>query len=1144
MKTNRKLTAYIAGLLLFLQLLTTTSLAENNTKDWFGPEQDLRALLETLAQVEPVPFDQMPKDKYDSFGYWSFSSPQNPPLPFNPHQLNFWYLGSGFFVLDDRQFTPDSLKAGSDDDASMQDNYLFRGSYSSLYSTNDLWLEIIEVDLTNQLANLLLHNTDETKQYQLLSKTNLAQPGDWNLGEIKSGDYGTKDTLFSPVNITGNDLKFFRAQQADWRISISSGSDAVEPRGSDPGLTGNFYIYGSIASGVTNDLVVYYRISGTASNGVDYVSLPGMATVTNSAGFVAIDVQPLADNFLEGVESVALIIVPTNTYLIEPAVGNNTATINIVDSSTTLQIYPTQNAIEPDGPPNVPAMPGIFMVYRSDSRTIYTNLAVNYLISGTASNGLDYQLLTGVLNFQPGIDQTNIDINPLKDNLPERLETVTLTLVPTNTYLIDVNASTATVTMIDSTTTVSLGNISTSAVEPNGPMNAFGVSASFFVHRADSRGIYTNLTVRYAVSGTASNGVDYSFLNGAINFAPEMTDTNIIVAPLADSVLEGLETVTVTLLDLATNGYSIDTNNKTGTATIIDTTTTVSLTVSVNSAIETDGPPGTPAKSAIYSLHRSDTRGIYTNLAIAYNISGTASNGVDYVFLSGTARFEPGMADTNILITPLADTAIEGLETVAINLVNSTTNSYLINTNQIGGIVSIIDTTTTVGISATGDAIEPRTDGTGGQTGSFRFTRTDTRGIYTNLTVQYSISGTASNSLDYTNLTGFVTFATGSTATNIFVQPIADNLIWEGTETVTLTLLANLTNLDGYLISSNTATVNIADAPPIFGFITNIISPIGVDYFGPSNCLIVSVNYGLPGITNDFALVYTNLFVSNSVVMRNVIVTPWTRLNNLAGEIKLATVKTNMAGFTNADTYFGSSTPLGNNSIGWLSADGTRSNLNWCVLTNSTVTTTLPLRGSLYVDQTGVFSNNIIAVTSDSGASAVRKGIWRVDAQANPILLTNLLTQHLEGVITLPNDTSKWGAWAGKIVTGDEDLVPPVIYTIATNGAVVAYTTTNFYFSGIHPEDFDIIPPNQNLYGCDNGINALVKLPASYFTNFVGDLLITDAGENIGPAKLCVVHWDAASTNFVSHTVLYLRPDGTAGSLEHVTFAPIDIPSK
>jgi len=95
-----------------------------------------------------------------------------------------------------------------------------------------------------------------------------------------------------------------------------------------------------------------------------------------------------------------------------------------------------------------------------------------------------------------------------------------------------------------------------------------------------------------------------------------------------------------------------------------------------------------------------------------------------------------------------------------------------------------------------------------------------------------------------------------------------------------------------------------------------------------------------------------------------------------------------------------------------------------------------------------------------------------------------------------------------------------------------------------HAEDFDIIPPEQHLYGCDGEANLLVKLHKQYLTNVVGQLLITDAGERTpADGKVFVVKWNPAISNFTAASIQYRRPNGTIGKLEHVTFSPIDFPT-
>jgi hypothetical protein len=544
-------------------------------------------------------------------------------------------------------------------------------------------------------------------------------------------------------------------------------------------------------------------------------------------------------------------------------------------------------------------------------------------------------------------------------------------------------------------------------------------------------------------------------------------------------------------------------------------------------------PPSDPGQIGILYVNGEN---LTSDLTVRYTVSGSATAGVDYTSLSGTVVLSAGGGPGEIQVQPLYDGINEPDETVTVTLTPET--NYLIRPDAPSATISIKDFSTTVDIMSGSDATEPDlSTSTPGQTGFFWVDRVDERNQYLPLTVQYVVSGTASNGVDYTNLTGTVTFAADEHTTYIFVEPLADNL-FEGDETVTVTLLTN-----NYFCDSNQfkATILLHDAIPtnIFEKVADLPGPIGIDYHVPSDSLIVSYNYN-SGEPYDFARISTTIVMSNSIPITNVVITNWSGVHGLGDEVKLATVHADSAGFTNGDMYFASGY-----GIGWLSASGSVSNLNWCTLTNNTVTNALPLRGSLYVDRTGTFGDNLIAVTSDPTTSYSSKGVWSVDSHGATVLLANLNTPHLEGVITLTNYVQQWGPWAGKVITGDEDQTPnPVIYAIAPNGDATTFDTTTLIPEGIRPEDFDIIPANQDLYACDPERNIIVKLSASYLTNFVGALMITDAGEGSPPAKLFIVRWDADTTNFITTRIIYQRPDGSNGTFEHVTFAPIHLPAR
>jgi hypothetical protein len=376
--------------------------------------------------------------------------------------------------------------------------------------------------------------------------------------------------------------------------------------------------------------------------------------------------------------------------------------------------------------------------------------------------------------------------------------------------------------------------------------------------------------------------------------------------------------------------------------------------------------------------------------------------------------------------------------------------------------------------------------------------------------------------VDYSGLGGTVTFDAGQRSVSISIDPIAQTNFGLG-KTVTLTLVET-----NYLIDPNfyVATIGIFPNTNFFGAVTNgLPGPVGIDWHPIQQALVVSVGYQF-GSSNTFVLISGN--------PTNVTVANFSGVGGLPEEVKVATVKTNASGFLIGDTYYGTGV---NGVIGKLSADGTVSNLTWALLSTNTTGVDALIRGGLYVDQTGRFGRKLITVT---GAGANEGGgIWQIDSSGSATLLARVPNTHLEGVITLPDDP-RYGPLAGKIVTGAESKTPPLIYAVDTNRVV-----TSFYIDGIEAEDFNIIPTNQDLYCVDQDSGTIAKLPRTMFTNYVGDLLITAAGDgqnNPGSGILYILHWDAAKNTFITRCIK-LGDQISHSHFEHVRFAPIDLPS-
>ncbi|MFM6409203.1 MAG: Calx-beta domain-containing protein, partial [Microcystis sp.] len=161
-----------------------------------------------------------------------------------------------------------------------------------------------------------------------------------------------------------------------------------------------------------------------------------------------------------------------------------------------------------------------------------------------------------------------------------------------------------------------------------------------------------------------------------------------------------------------------------------------------------------------------------------------ATKGTDYNNLTGTVSFAAGAATALININPIDDTLAEGSETVILTLGTGTgytvgatnTATVTIADNEVLPVITIAATDGSAGETLTGQTANP---------GSFTLTRTGNTA--STLTVNYTLSGTATKGTDYNNLTGTVSFAAGAATALININPIDDTLA-EGSETVILTL--------------------------------------------------------------------------------------------------------------------------------------------------------------------------------------------------------------------------------------------------------------------------------------------------------------------------------------------------------------------
>lgn len=276
-----------------------------------------------------------------------------------------------------------------------------------------------------------------------------------NIGALPSGAYEYEVRLHPDP-----------AQPANWGIRTNRGTfnvlphypwtmatiTAPDPQAVESGVTtvintGKFTVH---RAGVTNvDLLVRYVIGGTASNGVDYLSISNAVLIPAGKTTADIIIDASYDTLLEGRESVVLRLVepvcvaifppPPQCYLL----GIPREAVVYIDDNTLSRPVVSIVARDPvatEGT-NCYRWPGwttptnnlsgtntATFVVRRDGPT-NSNLTVFYTVSGTATNGGDYKLLSGSVVIPAGQRSASIVILPVDDALPEKIETVVLGLI-------------------------------------------------------------------------------------------------------------------------------------------------------------------------------------------------------------------------------------------------------------------------------------------------------------------------------------------------------------------------------------------------------------------------------------------------------------------------------------------------------------------------------------------------------------------------------------------------------------------------------------------------------------------------------------------------------------------------------------------
>lgn len=612
----------------------------------------------------------------------------------------------------------------------------------------------------------------------------------WSKKPAISADGTTFGFSSAATNIVGSDANertdlFVRPNQIlNQAVNVTIEGTVTENGGEQDAF--RFHRYGD----TTNPLVVTYTVSGSAVAGTDYEALSGTVTIPALSSSVVVPVEMTGDTIVEPNETIVVEITQTSTVL--PA-GFPKAELQIPNDDLFIVSFTlTSNMVTENG-----ATRGSFTISRTGGT--YGDLYVNVGLGGTATSGLDYSGIASVVMIPAGQSSIDFEITGISDLLVESEETIDLTIASGAGY-VSGSPSAISITIKDENTNL----ISVMALDSVAMEGDSGNKAVFRISRMSA--IPQSLAVNYVLRGTAMNGLDYQFLTGVATIASGQAYVDVEISADADVFKEGIETVQLELLE---GPLYILGDSSAATVLIADLNSIPILSVSVVDGVASEDGTNT----ASFRVTRAgSTAGALT---VYYSLGGQAKNSLDYSVTPVPLIIANGQSTADLTVTGIEDSAVEETENVVLALSSST--NYEIDLSAAKGSLIIFDNDIPLVSVFVRSTFSTET---GDKTGAFVVRRKGD--ISGTLSVDVSLSGTATSGSDYSSVSSPILFAAGQSEAIVPIVAISDAAI-EGPEHVKL----NLVSGSGYTISSDAeARVGIIDRnvyvfENIFGLLPN-----------------------------------------------------------------------------------------------------------------------------------------------------------------------------------------------------------------------------------------------------------------------------------------------------------------------------------
>jgi len=559
---------------------------------------------------------------------------------------------------------------------------------------------------------------------------------------------------------------------------------------------------------------INFSIGGSATFTTDYTQ-SGAATFNGTTGTVTfasgsntatVTLTPVGDTTVELSETILLTVTGGTGYDIGTP---NAATGTITnDDSATVSVSAATISEGNAGTSNL-----AFTVSLTNPVDVDTTVSFS-TADLTAIAGSDYFAQSGVtVTILAGQTSATRNVVINGDTTVELNETFTGTIS-------NASASTRAVTLSATTSaTATINNDDSATVSISGGTVVEGHTgtANLPYTITLSNPVDTAVTVNFSTADGTATIVDSDYVaqSGVLVTIPAGSTSvtqNVVVN--GDSKFESNETVAGSIGNLSAGGRSVTLGTSSADGTITNDDAQITLSVSPSSIVED------AAGVMTYTFTRTGATagGLTVNFTVGtgagaatFNTDYSQSGAATFTASTGSITFAPGATTATITIDPTADTTAEGDETVALTL--SAGTGYSLGSPSVA-TGTILDDDTKISLSVSPGSI---TEGTG--TLGYTFTRTGDTALP--VTVNFSYSGTAGFTADYTQSgaatfgsgVGTITIPAGQSSAMITLTSVNDTIV-EGSETAAFQITAGT----GYgidTISSATGTINDNDTAVI-----------------------------------------------------------------------------------------------------------------------------------------------------------------------------------------------------------------------------------------------------------------------------------------------------------------------------------------